>query len=197
MRGSPPKAAFIKPLSYGESGVGTLREPPIVCRLARCRGGQAPRTPHHAARPQLEPLVSEGGAPASALRSCRPAPRSVVGSPLHHQPFSPLLGRGFRAPPHSSGRAIAVPVQWGTSHCCEAFFFISLRRGVLCHHRTLGTFPPSPWSYRAFRGYPALALSASCAGIVRRAGGHAPYGGSPFGRHSGVAPRVSFGWRGA
>ena len=40
-----------------------------------------------------------------------------------------------------------------------------------------------------------LALSASCAGSVRRAGGHAPLGGSPFGRHSGCryAPFFSAG----
>lgn len=106
-------------------------------RGRRVGGGQAPRTPRHAGRPQLEPLVSEGGAPASALRSRRPAPRSVVGSPLRGGSFSPLRAQGFRTPLHLSGRAVATPVPWGASHCCEALFSFVLLRVVLCRHRSL------------------------------------------------------------
>lgn len=165
-------------------------------RDRRARGGRAPRSPHHAARPQIEPRVIEGGARASALCSRRPAPRYGSGSHLRYSCFSCLLARVGPPSRVSSARAIAVPVQWGTHHCCEAFFFISLRRGVLCHRRILGTFAPFVWSFRAFRGFPAVRFSRSCAGIVRRAGGHAPGRGSGYAGHIGRLRRVSFGCRG-
>ena len=129
-----------------------------AARSSRGRGASPPHPPPCGAPVNRAPSIEGRGAPvrpARLARCVRPAPRYGSGSSLRYWCFSCLLARVGPPSRDSSARAIAVSVQWGTHHCCEAFFFISLRRCVLCHRRILGTFAPCVWSFRAFRGDPA------------------------------------------
>ena len=132
------------------------------------------------------------GCPAPAARSPRPAPLAgfcyrssvvvmPVGSAILLRAFSP---GGFRNLPRPRRRGAGAYRCPSLLHlfCCGAFAATILHVSLHRPYRIASFSAPSV----------RLPLSGSCAGCGRRAGGHAPYGGSPFGRHSGVAPRVFF-----
>lgn len=127
------------------------------------------------------------------------APRSVLQSFICSSvvcgfcyPSSRLLARGFRAPPASSARAIAVPAGGGRFIVVRLFFHLFCCGSIAAPIARLSHLRPRRIGCSsALSG--RLPLSGSCAGSDRRAGGHAPCRGSPFGRHSGVPPGVFFG----
>ena len=109
-------------------------------------------------------------------------------------PSSRLLARGFRTPPASAARAVALPAGGGRFivvrlffhlFCCGSFAApIAVSRNIIAL-MVVCAVPPLRC------GYPFRVPAAGAAA----APGGTPLQGSPFGRHSGVPPGVFFGYR--